>query len=177
MKRKRTWAALVPFAAFLPPLLAMLLLTVRYGITVQTVEQLQFVPLLHKTFVQHRFGLDVLFWQQPTSDHFTFFPMLGLLAWAPLSGWNVMAELAMTPIFTIVNGWLLLQLLQQLGGKEQDWQRALQALATGLVLCSPHFWWGWTWSMSMLFTFMATCCLSSLTLLAQSVGEERVFHR
>lgn len=166
MKCRRPWTALIPFSAFLPPLLGMIVLVGRYGISTQTVEQLQFVSLLHSIFVEHKFAFHLLFWQQPTSDHITLLPILALLVWAPATHWNVTLELVATPILTVLNGWLLLRLVRQLDDTKQDWRLTAQACAAGLLLCASQFWWSWIWSMNALFSFMSTCCLVTLTLLA-----------
>ncbi|HRH93710.1 MAG TPA: hypothetical protein PKV72_04240 [Candidatus Peribacteria bacterium] len=165
-RRRARIVRLLPYAAVLPPLLAMGLLAIRYGATVPSVEQLQYVPIMRAVFLEHGWNVHNLFWQQPTSDHITFFPLLAELLWARLSGWNIGAELVLTPLLALFNAFLLLRFAGKLGGFPEPWRKTALAFTLGLLLFTGRQWSAWTWSMNSLFLFIPACCLLSLTLLS-----------
>lgn len=174
-RRRTRIVRLLPYAAVLPPFLAMGLLAIRYGATIPSVEQLQYVPTMRAAFLEHDWSLHELFWQQPTSDHIAFFPLLAELLWAKLSGWNIGAELVLTPLLALFNAALLLRFAERLGGFPEAWRKTALAFTLGLLLFTGRQWGAWTWSMNSLFLFIPACCLSSLTLLSHERSGRKHF--
>ncbi len=160
-------ARLLPYTPAALPMAAVALLILRYGVTLPTVEQFQYVKTMRSVFLDGDATWSQMFWQQPSSDHIAFFPLLVTLAWARMTHWNVGAELLLSPLLSLAVLAMLMRLGKRLGGYETTWRNAALAFGLSLLLFSARQWETWIWSMNYLFIFIPACCLLSLTLLSR----------
>lgn len=156
------WAGILGAPVVLAPVVAIAWLIDRFGVNVPYSDQWELVLLLQKSQ-----GAGVALgdlWAQHGEQRMVF-PRLVMLALAPLTNWNIRAEmylsLALAVAMAVILMFLLFRTLRGLGG----WSLVPLASASVLVF-SPVQWENWLWGWSISWYLPLLCYLVAAGVLA-----------
>ncbi len=117
----------------LSPFVILIVAVARYGVDVQSVDSLAYVPLMEKIYVKHLF--DVRDFMIPTMAHIAVLPIMLRFLIAPFTHWSAMFELLLQIVVIGLNLALTHMLFVRTMPEATKKERWLFTLAGAALLC------------------------------------------